>query len=157
MKYNGVQRVYCNLFPAKSFYGSHRLDPVMIRPPGLDHGAFVVSPDSVWYAQVLLLFSATSQTDTGSKTFECALVSTLETYDDPEHGTYCHYCHYWQYCEMFLLVVIIAINVLIALIGIIKVGWIRLVLESYMSSTTRTRFYTSYQLNLSWVNCRLCQ
>ncbi len=39
-KCNGVQRVYCN-----PFYGSHRLDPVMIRPPGLDHGAFVVSPD----------------------------------------------------------------------------------------------------------------
>ena len=93
-KYTGVQRVYCNPFPAKPFYGSHRLDPVMIRPPGLDHGAFVVSPDSVWYAQVLLLFSATSQTDTGSKTFECALVSTLETYDDPENGNYCHYCHY---------------------------------------------------------------
>jgi hypothetical protein len=93
-KYNGVQRVYCNPFPAKPFYGSHRLDPVMIRPPGLDHGAFVVSPDSVWYAQVLLLFSATLQTDTGSKTFECALVSTLETYDDPENGNYCHYCYY---------------------------------------------------------------
>ncbi len=95
-KYNGVtvQRVYCNPFPAKPFYGSHRLDPVMIRLPGLDHGAFVVSPDSVWYAQVLLLFSATSQTDTGSKTFECTLVSTLETYDDPENGNYCHYCHY---------------------------------------------------------------
>ncbi len=111
-KYNGVQRVYCNPFPAKPFYGSHRLGPVMIRPPCLDHGAFVVSPDSVWYAQVLLLFSATSQTDTGSKTFECALVSTLETYDDPEMIiiviivtidiivkcsfivlTYCHYCN----------------------------------------------------------------
>ena len=65
--------------PYQPFYGSHRLDPVMIWPPGLDHGAFVVSPDSVWYAQVLLLFSATSQTDTGSKTFECALVSTART------------------------------------------------------------------------------
>ena len=102
-KFNGVQRVYCNPFPAKPFYGSHRLDPVMIRPPGLDHGAFVVSPDSVWYAQVLLLFSATSQTDTGSKTFECALVSTLETYDDPENGNYCHYCYYWHYCVIVYL------------------------------------------------------
>jgi hypothetical protein len=78
-KYNGVQRVYCNPFPAKPFYGSHRLDPDIIRPPGIDHGAFVVSPDSVWYARILLLFSATSQTDTGSKSFDCALVSTLET------------------------------------------------------------------------------
>ena len=74
--------------------GIATLDPVMIRPPGLDNGAFVLSPDSVWYAQVLLLFSATAQNDTGSKTFECALVSTLETYDDPEHDYYCHYCHY---------------------------------------------------------------
>jgi hypothetical protein len=59
---------------AKPFYGSHRLGLVMIRPQGLDHGAFVVSPDSVWYARVLLLFSATAQTDTGSKTIDCALV-----------------------------------------------------------------------------------
>ncbi len=42
---------------------------------------------------VLLLFSASAMTDTGSKFFEsegfdCALVSTLETYDDPENGNY---------------------------------------------------------------------
>ena len=60
-----VQRVYCNLFPAKPFYGSHRLDLVVIRPLGIDNGAFVVSPDSVWYARVLLLFSASAVTDTG--------------------------------------------------------------------------------------------
>ncbi len=84
-KYNGVQRVYCNQFPAKPFYGpnhgSHRLDLVMIRPPGI---ALVVTPDSVWYALVLLLFSASAQTNTWSKSFDCALVSTLETYDDHE-------------------------------------------------------------------------
>ena len=96
-KYKGVQRVYCNPFPAKTFYGSHRLDLVMIRPPGIDNGAFVVSPDSVWYARVLLLFSASAMTDTGSKSFECALVSTLETYDDPENGNYDCYIHYINY------------------------------------------------------------
>ena len=90
-KYNGVQRVYCNPFPAKPFYDSHRLDLVMIRPPGIDHGAFVVSPSTVWYARVLLLFSASAATDTGSKSFECALVSTLEIYDDPENGNYMNY------------------------------------------------------------------
>ena len=37
-KYKGVQRVYCNPFPKKQFYGSHRLDPVMIRPPGIEPG-----------------------------------------------------------------------------------------------------------------------
>ena len=82
-KYSGVQRVYCNPFSAKPCL---RLPPIMIQPPGIDDGAFVVSPDSVWYARVLLLFTATSQTDTGSRKFDCALVSTLETYDDPENG-----------------------------------------------------------------------
>ena len=87
-KYSGVQRVYCNPFLTKMFYGSHRIDPVMIRPPGIDNGAFVVS---IWYACVLLLFSASDMTDTGSKSFDCTLVSTLETYDDPENGNYVHY------------------------------------------------------------------
>ena len=94
-KYNGVQRINCNAFSAKPFHGSHRLDMVMIRPPGIDNGAFVVSPDTVWYARVLLLFSASAMTDTGSKSFECALVSTLETYDDPENGNY--YYNYYNY------------------------------------------------------------
>jgi hypothetical protein len=52
-KNNGVQRVYCNPFPKKLFYGSHRLeslDLVMIWPTGINHGGFVVSPDTVWYA-----------------------------------------------------------------------------------------------------------
>ena len=80
--------VYCNLFPAKPFYCSHQLDLVMIGPPGIENGAFVVTPDSVWYARGLLLFSASAQTDTGSKSFDCALVSTLETCDDPENGNY---------------------------------------------------------------------
>jgi hypothetical protein len=90
-KYRGVQRVYCNPFPTKMFYASHCLDPVMIRPPYIDNGAFVVSPESVWYARVLLLFSASAMTDNGSKSFECALVSTLESYDDPENGNYVYY------------------------------------------------------------------
>ncbi len=37
-KYKGVQRVYWNPFPKKLFYGSHRLDPVMIRLPGIKQG-----------------------------------------------------------------------------------------------------------------------
>ena len=99
-KYKGVQRVYCNPFPAKPFHGSHQMDLVMIRPPGIDNGAFVVSPDSLLYARVLLLFSASAMTDTGSETFECALVSTdstLEAYDDPDNGNYIHYSNYTYY------------------------------------------------------------
>ena len=96
-KYKGVQRVYCNPFPTKMFHGSHRMDHVMIRPPGIDNGAFVVSQESVWYACVLLLFSASAVTDTGSKSFDRALISTLETYDDPENGNYAHYTNH-RYC-----------------------------------------------------------
>jgi hypothetical protein len=33
---------------------------------------------------VLLLFSASAISDTGSKSFDCALVPTLEIYDDPD-------------------------------------------------------------------------
>ena len=69
----------------------------MIRPPGIDNGAFVVSPESIWYVRVLLLFSASAMTDTGSKSFDCALVSTLETYDDLENGNYVHYTYYDNY------------------------------------------------------------
>ncbi len=103
-KFKGVQCVY-NPFPLKPFYGSHRLDlvTVMIRPPSIESEAFVVSPESVKYALVLLLFSVTSQTDTGSKTFDCALVSTLEIYDDPDNGNYCNYCNYWRYCYYNIL------------------------------------------------------
>jgi hypothetical protein len=101
-KYNGVQRVYCNPFPAKPFHGSHRLDMVMIRQQGIDNGAFVVSPDTVWYARVLLLFSASAMTDTGSKSFECALVSTLEAYNDPDNGNYINYINYDYYtCKTY--------------------------------------------------------
>ncbi len=60
----------------------------MIRPLGIDNGAFVVTPDFVWYALVLLLFSASAAMDTGSKSFDCALVLTLESYDDPENDNY---------------------------------------------------------------------
>jgi hypothetical protein len=97
--YKGVQRP----FPNKMFYRSHRMDPVIIRPPGVDNGAFVVWPETVWCARVLLLFSASAMTDTGSKSFDCAIVSTLETFDDPENSNYsyytyyCHYVHYGTY------------------------------------------------------------
>ncbi len=73
----------------------------MIRPKGIDNGAFVVSSDSVrvLYTLVLLLFSAAAATDTESKTssksFDChgALVSTMKTFSDPENGYYLHYTY----------------------------------------------------------------
>ena len=81
----------------------------MIRPSGIDTGAFVVSPDTVWYARVLLLFSASAATDTGSKSFDCALVSTLETYDDTENGNYAYYTCYIIHNILFIILHIIII------------------------------------------------
>jgi hypothetical protein len=44
---------------------------------------------------VLLLFSDSAMTDTGSK----SLVSTLETFDDPENGNYLNYTYYCNYAH----------------------------------------------------------
>ncbi len=90
----------------------------MIRSPGIEDGGFVVTPDSVWYARVLLLFSASAQTDTGSKTFDCALVSTLETYNDPENCNYCHYCYYLYFMLLLLLLD------LLVLFRMVKISWL---------------------------------
>jgi len=128
-KHNGVQRVYCNPFPwpDNTFYGSHRLDLVMIRPPGIESGGFIVSPDTVWYARVLLLFSASAATDTGSKSFDCALVSTLETYDDPENGNYINYANYilWPLYGLWLLCSLCSLWLLYSLFhySLVGVGW----------------------------------
>jgi hypothetical protein len=45
-------------------------------------------------------------TDTGTKSFECTLVSTLETYDNPENGNYyINFMHYINYmCYTYLCV-----------------------------------------------------
>jgi hypothetical protein len=40
-KYKGVQRVYCNPLPNEMFHGSHRMDTVIIRPPGVDNRALL--------------------------------------------------------------------------------------------------------------------
>ncbi len=74
-----------------------------------------------WYARGLLLFSASAQTDTGSKSFDCALVSTLETYDDPENGNYWYYCNYLSLLFISLFIEIIAIIVIMEVIEIIKI------------------------------------
>ena len=97
-KYEGVQRIYCDPFPNKTFYSTHRMDPVFVRPSGVDPGGFVLTPASVWYCRVLLLFSAVSAlTDTGSKSFDCALVTTLETLETAGNGNYCNYCTFCKY------------------------------------------------------------
>ena len=97
-KYNGVQRVYCNPFSAKQFYGSHRLDLVMIRPPGVDHGAFEVSSDSVWYARVLLLSLPHHKPTPGPKRLNV------------------HSCQRWKHTttlNMVIIVIIVLIDIIL--------------------------------------------
>ena len=144
-KYNGIQRVYCNPFLAKPLHGSHRLDIVMIRPPGIDNGAFVVSPDTVWYARVLLLFSASH-----------LLWLTL----DPSPSN-AHLYRRWKNSTILRMVIISIISLIsimsIMLIIAIKTfqhGWNLLVPGSYTSLTTRIWFSTSSPLKVSFENCR---
>ncbi len=84
------------------------MDLVMMTQQGINtsNGAFVVLLDTVW-------FSAAAMTAASSKSFDCALVSSLETYDGPENGYcvyiyfklerynyytyYSYYCHYTNY------------------------------------------------------------
>ncbi len=62
----------------------------------------MVSPNSVWHACVLLLLSVSAATATGLKLFDCALVSIMETYDNPENGdSYFHYLHYLSLHSLF--------------------------------------------------------
>jgi hypothetical protein len=111
----------------------------------------------VWYARVLLLFTASAATDTGSKSFDCALVSTLESYDDPENGYYIHYTyymihiHYTFYTYYFNILMIIPFIAIMAIILIMtyQVGLDRLVLRFYMSLTTGSLFSTSSPSNIS--------
>ncbi len=99
------RKIFDNPFRLKPFFGSQRPDPVMIRPPGIQPakpGRLLVSPDSVWYACVLLLFSASAATNTGSKSFDCALVSIIETYDYPKNGdNYLHYFNMSSFHSLF--------------------------------------------------------
>ena len=66
-KYKGVRRISCDPFPNKLFYWTNKMDLVFIRPLGVQPGGFVLTPHSVWYCRVLLLFSTSALTDTGSK------------------------------------------------------------------------------------------
>ncbi len=90
---NVVQPIFSQTLSRQSLLGHM----VMIRQQGIDNGTFVVSPDAVCFARGLLLFSASASTDTGSKFFKCTLLSTLETYDDPENGNDIHYIYYGYY------------------------------------------------------------
>ena len=79
-KFTGTQKVHCFPFAEMKFYGSHHMDTVFIRPPGVSDGAFTLSAENVWYCRVLLLFSIMVRTDNGDEEMRCALVSVMEEY-----------------------------------------------------------------------------
>ena len=75
----------------------------MIQPPGIDDGAFVVWPDSVWYARVLLLSLPHRKPTPGRKRLTV------------------HSCRRWKYMTILKTVinVIIVIIVIIYIIAVI--------------------------------------
>ncbi len=95
-------------------------------------------------------------TDTGSKTFECALVSTLETYDDPDNGNYIHIAiiHIMHIMIVFAIITlmhVIAIMIIIARSSV-KDGWNLSALGWFMSLTTRNLSCTSFPFRVSSAN-----
>ncbi len=85
----------------------------MIWQQEIDNGAFIVSLETIWYARILLLFSASAETDTGSKSFDCALVSTMETHDVPENGYYMYYIYILCIiCVLYIICIICIICIM---------------------------------------------
>lgn len=84
----GFQRVQCWPFKGLLYYGANRQDHVLVRPPNTDN--FKLTPDSVWYCKVLLLFDVEANTDSGPKQYRCAYVSILEQQKarPDEYGAY---------------------------------------------------------------------
>ena len=139
-KYNGVQGVYRNPFPAKPFYGSRCLDMVVIRPPGINNGCFVVSPDTVWCARV------------------CSYSQHLLWLTLDPRPSNVHSYQRWKLTTT-LRMVIISIKYIIAIITIILINVLQAGLNLsvpgyYTSSTTRNQFSTSSLLKVSWENCQ---
>ncbi len=52
--------------------------------------------------------------------FDCALVSTLEVYDNPDNDNYCKYCKYCHYNVLFYFTEIIVIIDVFVIMLIIK-------------------------------------
>ena len=70
-----------------------------MRPAGIPPGGFILTPDSITteYTAIQFLFSFSAMTDTGSKSFDCALVSVLEPYEGLSAGGYLTYLTYVNY------------------------------------------------------------
>jgi hypothetical protein len=72
------------------------LNLVMIRPSGIEAWVFLVLQDPV--CSEFAPFSASTRTDTGSKSIDCALASTLESYYDPGNGNYFYFLNFLNHC-----------------------------------------------------------
>ena len=100
-------------------------------------------------------------TDTGSKSFDCALVLMLETYDDHENGNYINYDSYtyygnYTYYDNCMIIILIIYIMAIILITPLQVAWSRSVHGLCTSSTTRNLFSTSSPSKEFWENFLLC-
>jgi hypothetical protein len=96
-----MQGSFCSLFKfIATLFQRKRSNTHTGWASGIKTATFVVKPDFVWYSSVLLLFSACARTDT--MLFDCAFVSTMKTYDNPERSVF-HYFnfkfHYGHYCN----------------------------------------------------------
>lgn len=88
--YPGCQRVQCWPFEQLLYYGANRQDHVLVMPPNTVAANFKLTPDSVWYCKVMLLFDVEAKTDSGQKQYQCAYVSILEQQKQrpDEYGAY---------------------------------------------------------------------
>ena len=63
----------------------------------------MLKSDAVWYCLALLRSSISSMTDTGSRSFDCALISVMERHKERlASGSYLIVYNYWAYIESYL-------------------------------------------------------
>ncbi len=82
-------------FTAICFLQNSFMEVIAWTPSWFSQRASTMEP-SLWRQTLsgMLRFYSSSASDTGSKSFDCALVLTLESYDDPENGNYNNYDYY---------------------------------------------------------------
>jgi hypothetical protein len=137
-------------FPAKPLYGGHRLDLVMIRPPGIDNGAFVVTPDSVWYTRVcsfsLPLHKPTlgpnRLTVLSCRRWKHMTILGMVIIDIIVIIVFIALSFCYSIIAIIVIMQVITIIQIIDLIAFIQVGWDQLVHALFTSLTTKSRLCT---------------
>ncbi len=100
--------LYSHLFPKKTFYSCHRMDLVMIRPPGIETGAFMVSPDSTGLTPISAAAMLCKHRHRIEVIRLCTGLDARKLW-----GDYGHNGHYCCYCIFEIVILIIAIVVII--------------------------------------------